>query len=84
MPLFTYSIFDSDPNVSGPSAWPDHDDVEVEADSAKDVLDEALEEARSVGGACGEYAPDDRLWVLVWDEDGIMVAADATLVGDDA
>lgn len=71
---YTYTIFDGDPMTSGDCAWPDHQDVEVEAADADAALAQALETAESEGLACGEYASGDRLWVLVWDDDGMIVA----------
>lgn len=77
MEKFTYTIFDGNPHQSGPTAWPGHSEVEIEADTPEDVLVEALAEARAEGEASGEYENGDRLWVLVWNADNSIVAEGA-------
>jgi hypothetical protein len=85
MAHFKYTIFDGDPMVAGPCAWPSHEDVEVESDSPEDVLADALGEAESTGDTCGEYNTGDDLHVIVWDADGQVVAQGTHTVdtGDD-
>jgi hypothetical protein len=70
---YAYTIFDANPHQSGSCAWPTHTDVEVEAVSAEEALEEALTEAEIHGDTCGEYETGDVLYVLVW-EDSILVA----------
>lgn len=74
MSTYTYTIFDANPNQAGGGMWPSHTDVETEADDADEALEEALSQAEIHGDTCGEYATGDTLWVLVWDEDGCLVA----------
>lgn len=62
--VYTYTIFDSDPAVAGPCAWPTHEDVEVTG-TLEDVITEATDEAECDG------EPGETLHVLVWDADGI-------------
>lgn len=73
---FTYSIFDSDPSAGG-HAWPSHDDVPIEADSPEeaesDVLDEVQVQAAGLNRE-DDYDVGDRLYALVWDEYGTVVA----------
>lgn len=75
--VFTYTIFDGNPNASGSCSWPSHTDVEIEADSADEVLEEALDEAGKVGEA------GDRFWVIVWNADNVVAArGNVTIEGD--
>ncbi len=76
MAKYTYTIFDANPNDSSGTAWPDHDDVEIESDSD----DEAIETVRATMSveAAGLNASDgydvgQRLYALVWDADEIIV-----------
>jgi hypothetical protein len=72
---YTYTIFDSDPAVGGPCAWPSHDGVDIEADSDSEALDD-VRDALEIE-ACGLSAPDydvgDRLYATVWGDDGVTV-----------
>ncbi len=71
----TYTIFDGNPSESGPCAWPNHEGLPITEDTPDEALQKALAVAEAEGRECGEYAPGDRLWVEVWDEDGINVAS---------
>jgi hypothetical protein len=71
---YTYTIFDAPPSMSGGTAWPSHENVEVEADSPEEALEVALSEAEIYGDTCDEYDDGYVLYVLVWDADGIVVA----------
>lgn len=74
---YTYTIFDASPQSSSGTEWPTHTDVELEADSDA----EAIEEVRDVmssqaaglrtedGYKVGEY-----IHAIVWDEDGTIIA----------
>ncbi len=66
---YTYTIYDGDPNVSGPCEWPSHDGVEIEAATVADALDQAEAVALDQAKQNGCYAAGDRLWVCV-DDDG--------------
>lgn len=85
--VYTYTIFDADPNVSSGGALPDHEDVEIEADDADDALSEARERVARAAKECdrdSSYAAGDRLWVQVWDADGVPVRdASYTITEDD-
>jgi len=74
---YTYTIFDADPAVSGPSAWPSHEDLEIEADSSEDaVSDVAAEldvEAAGLSPSDG-YEVGQTIYALVWDADGQVIA----------
>jgi hypothetical protein len=74
MEKYAYTIFDANPANSGSVAWPSHDEVEIEASSPEEALVAGLKEARKEGEASGAYNDGDELWVIVWDDDGIIVA----------
>lgn len=80
MNTYTYTIFDGNPAVSGPCAWPSHDAIEVRATNPGNVLQRALRVARVEGGTSRAYHRGDRLWVEVWDEDGTIVASGSTVL----
>lgn len=70
MATYRYTIFDADPDQSGPCEWPGMTDVEIKAESAAVAAEIALMvaciEAQMLPT---EYFATDRLWVLVTDED---------------
>ena len=76
MSLYTYTIFDADPNSSSGTAWPSHDDIEIAADSDADALevvrDEMCIEASGLNVQDG-YDVGQRLYAIVWAEDGTIV-----------
>ena len=77
--MLTYTIYDADPAVSGPCAWPDFEDIEIDANPC-DALAKALRVAEHVGMRCGEYNAGDRLFVLVWNEAGTIVASGSIIL----
>ena len=75
MSEYTYSIFDSDPNVNG-SAWPTHDEIDLEAESDEEAVSEVqnILEIKAAGlYACDGYGVGDTLYAIVWDVDGLIV-----------
>ena len=65
---YTYTIFDADPSASSGTAWPTHQDIEIEAASDEDAL-EAVRDVMSIESA-GLSAADGY----------VMVAEDVTVV----
>lgn len=70
----TYTIFDSHPGSSGPCSWPSHSGVEIRARDAQGAEKRVRKIARAEGRTCGAYRPEDRLWYLIWNGDGMIVA----------
>ena len=81
MPKFTYTIFDSNPARGGDCAWPSHHGMTVQGRLLERVEARVRRIARSAGRTCGAYRPEDRLWYLVWDEDGAIVADGSVTLG---
>jgi hypothetical protein len=76
MTTYTYTIFDADPQSSSGTAWPDHTDIELEADddsTAADAVRDAME-IEAAGLSSDDYAVGDTLHAIVWDADGVVVA----------
>ena len=74
---YTYSIYDGNPAASGGCTLPDHEDLEIEADSDEDArfdVELALEVAAAGLSVDDGYAVGDVLYALVWDADGEVVA----------
>lgn len=67
---YTYTIFDADPAQSGPCWWPGAVGVRIEASTADDAAELALELALEQARACPDYTTGDRLWCVIWDEAG--------------
>ena len=80
MNTYTYTIFDGNPSSNGPCEWPSHTDIEIEAETHEEALDEALAEADIQGSTCGQYSTGDKLWILVWDSEGNQI--DGSIVLD--
>lgn len=77
MPIYRYTIFDSDPATSGDVAWPQATNVAVEADD--DVAAEAAVQAilESACAGCSRtdgYRVGQTIHALVWDASGAIVA----------
>lgn len=76
MTTYTYTIFDANPNSSSGTAWPSHEDLEIEADSDADVID-AVRDVMSVEAAglneADGYDVGQKLYAIVWDADTIIV-----------
>jgi hypothetical protein len=74
--LYTYTIFDANPHASSGTAWPSHDDIELEADSDAEAVDAVRDtmstEAAGLSPADG-YEPGQRLFALVWSDDRTIV-----------
>lgn len=74
--MYSYTIFDADPQSSSVPAWDTHNGVELEADCDDDVISDVrhvLEiEAARLNEADG-YEVGQRLYAIVWDADGIVV-----------
>jgi len=76
MPIYTYTIFDSNPHTSAHSSWPTHEDLEIEADDAAEAVDEVRGALSSAALNCQRedgYTVGDLLYALVWDETGLIV-----------
>lgn len=56
-------------------SWPQKEGVEVVGDDPEKILEQALEEAEREARESGKYDPGDRVWCIVWDEDGDHAAA---------
>lgn len=82
--MFTYTIYDANPHMAGPCAWPHREDVEADADNLAEALAEALEVAEIEGEASGEYEPGHVLHVFVWDQVGIVTEGTYTITGETA
>lgn len=76
MSKYTYTIYDANPHTSSGTAWPTHQEVEIEAESDEDVLSEVEEimetEAAGLSSADG-YDVGQHLYALVWDSADIIV-----------
>lgn len=76
MATYTYTIFDADPGVSGPTQWSDHEDVEVEADSDSEAAAHvsAILETEAAGlNPSDGYEVGQTIYALVWGDDGAVV-----------
>lgn len=73
MNTYTYTIFDGDPNTSGPCSWPTHENIQTRGRSPESVARRVLEEARKEARACGEYGTGDALWVTIWQDDQVVL-----------
>lgn len=76
MASYLYTIFDANPNTSSGTAWPTHEDVELEADSDEEAIEEVRDvmstEAAGLSTSDG-YEVGDLLHAIVWDEDGTII-----------
>lgn len=74
---YTYTIFDADPDASGPTAWPSHEDIEIEAESDADAKSQVLEiletEAAGLSPVDG-YEVGQRIYALIWTPEETVVA----------
>lgn len=74
--LYTYTIFDADPNSSSGTELPDSADIELEADSAEEALELARDELENAAAGLNVsdgYEVGQRLYALVWDHAGQVV-----------
>lgn len=69
---YTYTIFDSNPTTSGPSAWPTHNGVGIRARALDSAEDRIIRLARREARECGAYRQGDRLWYIIWDDGGVI------------
>lgn len=87
MATYTYTIFDADPNSSSGTQWPTHEDLEIEADSDDEAIQQVAElmEIEAAGlSPDDDYAVGDRLHALVWADDETIVGAPTyTLTAED-
>lgn len=78
MAAYTYSIFDSDPSTSGGCEWPGHSNVEIEADSNEEAIEEVeaimASEAKGLNPEDG-YDVGQTIYGTVWSEDGTIVGS---------
>lgn len=77
MRTYTYTIFDADPAVSGPSAWPHQEGIRFEAENDKQAVEtarQALETACQALDSADGYDPGDQIHMLVWDADYVQIA----------
>lgn len=75
--VYTYTIFDAHPGASGQCSWPDHESIEIRAESDERAL-EAVRKvlAEECEGLADEddYDVGDKIYALVWrGEDGICL-----------
>ena len=73
---YTYTIFDAPAAGSGDVAWPHATQIEVEADSAEEAIEEAMGALASGADDCRRadgYTVGQRIYVTVWDESGAIV-----------
>lgn len=74
MASYRYTIFDANPSNSSGTAWPTHEDIEIECDSDEDAIDEVRSvmqvEAAGLNPSDG-YEIGDTLHSIVWDGEGI-------------
>lgn len=85
--VYTYTIFDANPNSSSGTAWPSHDSLEIVADDDDGAI-EAVRDVMSVEAA--GLNPDDgydvgqRLYAIVWGADTVIVGEPTyTLTAED-
>lgn len=73
---YTYTIFDSNPNSSSGTEWPTHVDMEIEAASDAEAIEEVRDvmstEASGLNTSDG-YAVGNEIHAIVWSEDGTIV-----------
>jgi hypothetical protein len=76
MSTYTYTIYDSDPHTSGGTAWPSHEDIEIEAASDEEAIN-AVRDVMSVEAAglnqADGYEVGQTLYALVWDPYAALV-----------
>lgn len=74
-----YTIYDGDPDRCGPCAWPSHEDIDLDARDVLAALAEIEGIARQEARDCGQYEAGDRLWLQVWNDDGVVWGRTITL-----
>lgn len=87
MATYTYTVFDANPNSSSGTEWPSHSDIEIEADSDEEAIDDVRDvmsvEAAGLNAEDG-YSAGDVLHALVWSEDGTIIGTPTyTLTAED-
>jgi hypothetical protein len=85
--VYTYTIFDANPNTSSCTAWPDHQDEEIVAESDEAAID-AVREVMSANASglnpSDGYDVGQRLYAIVWDTDTVIVGEPThTLTAED-
>lgn len=71
MASYTYTIFDANPQSSSGTAWPSHQDVEI--DEAVEAVREVMETEASGLSPDDGYDIGQRLYAIVWDSDEVIV-----------
>ena len=74
METYTYTIFDGNPAEGGPTAWPTYTEVEIMARTPANAVRRVEREMRREGRDCGAYERGARLWYLIWDSEGLIIA----------
>lgn len=73
---YTYTIFDGHPGEGGSCAWPDHEDIEVEADFDAEAVDAVRDALALAAYACAPeagYEVGTAIYAMVTDEDEQIV-----------
>jgi hypothetical protein len=82
----TFTIYDADPDASGPSAWPDSEDIEAQGDSIQEAVEyvrgELASEAAGLEPSHG-YEIGQRIYALVFDLDGTPTKISHELTAED-
>ena len=76
MATYTYTIFDGNPNSGSGTSWPTHTDIEIEADSHEEALDEVRDIMSTEAAGLStddDYEVGQTLYSIVWDSDTIIV-----------
>jgi hypothetical protein len=83
---YTYTIYDSGPHSSSGTAWPTHEDIEIEAGSDEEAI-EAVRDIMSTEAAglnpTDGYDVGQRLYACVWDSDQVIVGEPTYTLTDD-
>ena len=76
MSTYTYTVFDANPHTSSGTAWPHAQELSVEAatdaDARKLVLSSLTRMCSTLGLEDG-YVPGQRIYTLVWNQDGVLI-----------
>jgi len=77
MTIYTFTVFDQDPNASGGGAWPHMENKEIEAEDPTEAAEgvERIMSAEAAGLSPEDYSAGDVLYANIWHEDGTCVAS---------
>jgi hypothetical protein len=70
MAQYTYTIYDANPMQANGMAWPSHEDIEIEADSDEEVMDDVRDvmSVEAAGLKTGDgYDVGQTLYALIHD-----------------